>query len=93
MKFFKVVVRFHASSEAFKLQKSRASNSPFLQGIPSAGQLQSPNFVHFVGIPNFWRAQQATMPEAILPVRCMFRIKTGAFYGQEAAPLRKNDVW
>jgi hypothetical protein len=28
--------------------------------------------------------QEATMPEAILPVRCTFRIKTGAFYGQEA---------
>ena len=27
----------------------------------------------------------ATMPEATQPVRCMFWVKTGAFYGQEGA--------
>jgi hypothetical protein len=28
------------------------------------------------------------MPEAILPVRCTFRIKTGASYGQEGSGMR-----
>jgi hypothetical protein len=35
--------------------------------------------------------QEATMPEAIPPVKCMFGIKTGAFYGQDVFTLEHND--
>ena len=31
--------------------------------------------------------QEATMPAATQPVRCIFMVKTGAFYGQEGAVL------
>jgi hypothetical protein len=53
----------HSDFEAREILLGHTKN-----GILLPGQPQNPNFVHFVGIPNFWRAQQA-------------------------APLRKNDVW
>jgi transposase len=45
--------------------------------------------------PAFWVSDLfgATMPEAIPPVRCMFRIKTGAFYGQEAQTKNPAVQW
>ena len=39
------------------------------------------------------RVRKATMPEATQPVRCVFRVKTGAFYGQEAYLTRNSAFW
>ena len=35
-------------------------------------------------VPGVGPVLSATMPAATQPVRCIFRVKTGAFYGQEA---------